>query len=370
MIIFKLLLLFFFFNIQSKSLGKINNININKIELDEFTSITLISGFETSYGVDIDKNGYVYIPDFKQGILYKVNLTSKSFSVFFIEKNNYFKFIEYKIINKFKSNLNRPHDIYIDNDDNLYITELGNGQGKRGGKVIKIPDKQKKLQIIGDKLYNNEGLDAPTVSFVDEKNFIYVSEWRAHRILKFFENNYDNYSVFGKYLNEKQEFEEFKFHYPHSIRKDSYGNYYVADTGNNRIVKFDKYENYIGWIGKRNDGSINNNWSKLGYSIKGEELGAFNGPLDIAFYKDNFYVTDVFNNRIVKINILGESLGQLGETMEKKKTPMQFTNKNVKKSNSVFGFNEPYGIRIKNGFLLIADRGNNRIKIIKSNLLN
>jgi hypothetical protein len=56
--------------------------------------------------------------------------------------------------------------------------------------------------------------------------------------------------------------------------------------------------------------------------------------------------------------------------MEKKKTPMQFTNKNVKKSNSVFGFNEPYGIRIKNGFLLIADRGNNRIKIIKSNLLN
>ena len=365
-----IILLFFFINLQSKSLSKINNINIEEITINSSTKIIVISGFKTSYGVDIDKNGYVYIPDFKQGVLYKINLETKNSTILFLEKDNYFKFIEYKNINSFKSNLNQPHDIYIDHNNNLYITEMGYGLGKKGGQILKISNKKGKASFVGRELYNNQGLDGPTVSFVDKENFIYVAEWRAHRILKFYGNNYETHKIFGKYLNENLELEEFKFNYPHSIRIGPDDNYYVADTGNNRIVKFDKDENYIGWIGKRSDGSINNNWSKTGNSIKGEELGAFNEPLDIEFFKDNFYVTDIKNNRILKIDILGKSVGQLGGGNKKGDSLVWLDNENQKSSNLILDLNQPYGLRIKNGMILIADRGNNKIKIIKSNLLD
>ena len=40
------------------------------------------------------------------------------------------------------------------------------------------------------------------------------------------------------------------------------------------------------------------------------------------------------------------------------------------KSDSLLGLNQPFGLRIKDRKIYIADRGNKRIKVIKSNLIN
>ncbi len=73
-----------------------------------------------------------------------------------------------------------------------------------------------------------------------------------------------------------------EFSLPMGISTDIYGNIYIADTGNNRIQKFDAHGNLVSFIG--------------GFGWSGEQ---FNRPVDI--YADrglNVYVADYENNRI------------------------------------------------------------------------
>ena len=53
-----------------------------------------------------------------------------------------------------------------------------------------------------------------------------------------------------------------KINHPHALRFGPDNKIYVVDTNNHRIVKFDKKGKFLGWIGKKKDGSINANWSK------------------------------------------------------------------------------------------------------------
>ena len=157
---------------------------------------------------------------------------------------------------------------------------------------------------------------------------------------------------------------------PHAIRIGPDHNLYVADTENHRVVKFNSDGKFIGWIGKRNDGSFNYNWSKHGLSSNGPEIGAFDNPIDLEFVKDNFYVTDNKNHRIIKIDLSGKTIGWIGESISKNNS-MIWNKKNLSiKSSSPIGFANPFGLKIRNGKIYVADRGNNRIKIIKSNLIN
>ena len=40
--------------------------------------------------------------------------------------------------------------------------------------------------------------------------------------------------------------------------------------------------------------------------IKGDENGAFDAPVDIAFNNKNIFISDCFNNRLVKIDYNGK----------------------------------------------------------------
>ena len=116
-------------------------------------------------------------------------------------------------------------------------------------------------------------------------------------------------------------------------------------------------------IGKKNDGRINDNWTKEGISVKGADLGAFNAPCDLIINGNYMYVSEVENNRIVKISLNGKSQGWIG--INKNLNKYEWSKDDINKIDLM----HPFGIKIENNAIFIADRLKNRIKIIYSDRL-
>ena len=130
-----------------------------------------------------------------------------------------------------------PHGLEIDNEDNIWITDVGLHQ------VIKYDSNGNELMVLGEE--NTPGNDSlhfnlPTDIAVSENGSFYVSDGYGNsRIVKF--------SSAGEYLLEWGVFGENKneFNIPHGLDLDKEGNVYVADRENNKIQKFDSLGNFI-----------------------------------------------------------------------------------------------------------------------------
>jgi sugar lactone lactonase YvrE len=127
----------------------------------------------------------------------------------------------------------------------------------------------------------------------------------------------------------------------HGIAIDSVGNVYLADTSNNRIQKF------------TSDGVFISKWG-----TEGSGDGEFNYPLGLAIDKNNnLYVVDSNNFRIQKFDLNGNFITTWGS---KGTGDGQFEVCN----HPAFMGEGPQGIAIdKNGYVYVADRGNERIQV-------
>ena len=348
------------------NIKKTQHLEIKKISPNKNTEIIIIKGFGKAFGVNVDKSKNIYIPSFDKGLIYKISARFDHVEILDVIENNLIKIDDSGSTFPLKGSLLQPHDVEFDKMENMYITELGLG---------------KVITRIGSDSNNGKGLDGPTVSHSGKDGFLYVSEWRANKILRYDSNNKIT-GWLGKYNNSEVKNNNYNFNIkdkkntssylsgPHAIRVGPDHNLYVADSENHRVVKFSSNGKYMGWIGKRKDDSFNNNWSKDGLSAKGSELGAFDNLIDLEFVKDNFYITDHGNHRIIKMNLSGKAISWIGENTIKSNSMIWNKNGFSIKSNSPIGLNHPFGLKIKNKKIYIADRGNNRIKVIKSNLIN
>jgi hypothetical protein len=115
-----------------------------------------------------------------------------------------------------------------------------------------------------------------------------------------------------------------------SLAIDSSGNVYVADSGNNRIQKFDSNGGYLGQWGAWGSGD-----------------GAFKNPTSVAVDgSGNVYVADTDNNRIQKFTSTGTFVTKWGST-----------------GTGDGQFNYPTGVAVdSSGKVYVADYGNNRIQ--------
>ena len=344
---------------------KINNQIVNQDE-----RIIIISGFRRAYGLGVGEN-FILIPDFETGLIYEVNLEENETKILYREKDKlkYVSFLQKFKKNKLGKEIVQPHDIIIDEKSNIYISEMGLGGGSGKGKISIFDNNFKLKKELGLEIHSNYGLISPVmISKIKDK--YYVSEYGAHKILRFSEK-YEYLDWIGqeKEIDKNiknnswkisKQFINVNLHSPHAIKMGPHNNLYIADTDNDRILRYSENGEYKGWIGKNEDGTINNNWSLDGKSVSGKELGAFNKPLDLVIKDDFLYISEVENSRIVKVGLDGHTYGWLA--ISPSTNYFEWSKDYFKKID----LEHPYGIKIENNIIYIADRRKNRIKIIYS----
>jgi len=187
-----------------------------------------------------------------------------------------------------------PHGIYVDKDDNIWITDYqdnaplpeggrGRGAGRgapqagpigprpgatKGNQVFKFSSDGKLLMTIGKPggAAEPECCYAPNDVIVSKNGDIFISEGHGagNNIVFKFSKDGTLIKSWGKHGTGPGEFDQ-----PHSLAFDSKGRLYVADRSNNRIQIFDQDGNFI------------------------SELRQFSRPSGVFIDKhDNIYVAD------------------------------------------------------------------------------
>ncbi len=210
----------------------------------------------------------------------------------------------------------QPTGVALDKNDIVYV-------------VDKSDDKIKKITPEGkiDRTWISGGKDFRKVKIpggiaIDSQGYMYVTDTKKNAVLKFNKN--------GKFVKKwgKEGSANIEFRTPLGIAVDSENNIYVADSTNHCVKIFSNLGVFKKTIGKR-----------------GVAEGELLFPAAIAInQKKELFVLD--RTRLQKFSSEGELLGSWG-----------------KAGSNDGDLNKPTGIFIdKDGFVYIADSGNNRIQ--------
>lgn len=138
-----------------------------------------------------------------------------------------------------------PHGIFVDRDDNIWVTD-GNGKDGKGHQVFKFSQDGKVLLTLGKAGVAGDGPDTfnrPTDVAVAPNGDMFVSDGHGGdsnaRIVKFTRD--------GKFIKAwgKKGSGPGEFDIPHSLAFDSKGRLFVADRNNNRIQIFDQEGRFL-----------------------------------------------------------------------------------------------------------------------------
>jgi len=173
-----------------------------------------------------------------------------------------------------------PVDIAFDNEGNYYIAGFGTSN------IVKF-------NANGDPLANWKGsftkkLDKPVaLAYYQEK--IFVTDFGRDEILVF-DHKGKLLQIIGGTGSEPG-----KFHGPAGLSFDDIGNFYVTDSGNNRIQKF-----------KAN--------GEFEIEFSGSDKIRLRNPAGIFYYKKQIYVVDKDNVRVILFDSDGNVLNQITKT--------------------------------------------------------
>ncbi len=185
----------------------------------------------------------------------------------------------------------------------------------------------------------------PTGIAVDSSGNFYVADTLNYRIQKF-----NSSGVFiTKWASQGSGDGQFNLHY--GIAVDSYGYVYVADANNHRIQKFTSSGIFLGWWGLDDLGYTG--WHDPGSGRIGR-YGSGNGqlctPEGIAVDSSGYiYVADTVNHRIQKFSSSGDFITKWGSD-----------------GSGNGQFHVPAGIAVdSSGYVYVADSDNNRVQKFK-----
>jgi len=138
-----------------------------------------------------------------------------------------------------------PHGIFVDQNDNVWITDARGVEGK-GHQVLKFTPQGELLMRLGKAGVagpGNDTFDGPSDVLVAPNGDIFVADGHGNegnnRIVKFSpEGRF--LKTWGKLGCGKGEFRE-----PHALAMDSKGRLFVADRHNSRIQIFDQQGKYL-----------------------------------------------------------------------------------------------------------------------------
>lgn len=156
----------------------------------------LLEKIEKPFGVVVDKEGYIYISDFKKDVIFKIDKMG-------IIKDK----IGYKGIGD--GALLGPEYLLMDNDENIYVVDSGN---RRINKYKKNGDF---LFSFGKNKDGNIGIKSPAGMFFYDNN-IYICDKAKNKIVVFDKNGNHLFSFGNKELER-----------PYDLTRDKYGRFII-----------------------------------------------------------------------------------------------------------------------------------------------
>jgi len=195
-----------------------------------------------------------------------------------------------------------PRGIAIDRKENIYVADSWNHR------VQKFDAAGNHLMSIGSCGENKGLLNEPYDVLIDPGEDILIVERYNHRIQIFSPEGKSRGWVGcrGTVLEEqlaciyetlRNLFPAPAFEFPTSIARDSHGNYFISDSGNHRILKFDTRWNLL-----------------LAFGGRGKNVGQFEYPLCVSVGpNDLLYVADLNNDRIQVFTSTGKYQYELRE---------------------------------------------------------
>ena len=134
--------------------------------------------------------------------------------------------------------LDTPNDIYIDNDNYVYIAS--SNLIENTGKIIKFNLATNEITIFGDTLLIN-----PTGVFVNDEGYIYVADKAAEKAYRLKPDG----QVDVEYLEPTSPlYGEDKFQ-PRKIVSDSKGNVYILNNGSKGLMQYSAAGEFFGYFG-------------------------------------------------------------------------------------------------------------------------
>lgn len=253
--------------------------------------------------------------------------------------------------------LDSPYGVWVDvNNDNIFVADTGNS-------VIRKIDSTGKITTVagnGNLGFAGDGgpatsatLDKPYRAVLDKFNNLYIADFFNNVIRKV-----DKFGIISTvagtgtqgYNGDGIPANTAQLSLPGGVAVDSFGNFYIADTGNNRIRKVDVSTGVIstvagtGFPGVLGDGGPAN-------------MAQVNEPEGVAVdFFNNLYIADFGNSKIRMVSSASGNISTFAGTG----------------SNSFSGdggpataatLNQPTGIAVdEHGNVYIADNQNNRVR--------
>jgi hypothetical protein len=209
--------------------------------------------------------------------------------------------------------LNSPRGLAIDGSGNLWVVDSGNNRVLRFSVGGGFSTNQVADLVLGQPDFtsnsaNNGGIDSGTLSSprgitIDTSNYVWVADSGNNRVLKFITPSTATGEtadlVIGQSVFDSSSsgLSNSTLDSPNGVEVDTSGNVWVADSDNNRVLKF----NTPSTDGEEADMVLGQpNYVSNGGNQFDVTAGTLNKPQDVAVAGSDVWVADGANNRLLR----------------------------------------------------------------------